>query len=130
MCALLLCALFKDKLYSREFPEQISSNFGTFFVSQAGIAREKWPVGQVSLHTGHFFDCPTALHGLTLLLAPWIRGFHKLNDIEKYLEAHPLCAGCLQEGRYTKATVVNHIKPRRGDRGLFWDRDNWQTLCK
>ena len=48
----------------------------------------------------------------------------------KYLEAHPLCVRCLQEGRYTKATVVDHIRPHRGDSTLFWDRDNWQPLCK
>ena len=47
-----------------------------------------------------------------------------------YLAAHPLCEKCLKEGRYTKATVVDHIKPHRGDPKLFWDPDNWQTLCK
>ena len=48
----------------------------------------------------------------------------------QYLAAHPLCVKCMAEGRYTKATVVDHIKPHRGDRELFWDRDNWQALCK
>lgn len=47
-----------------------------------------------------------------------------------YLAAHPLCEQCLKEGRYTKATVVDHIKPHRGDPKLFWDPDNWQALCK
>jgi len=27
------------------------------------------------------------------------------------------------------ATVVDHIKPHRGDMKLFWDRGNWQPLC-
>ncbi len=27
-------------------------------------------------------------------------------------------------------TVVDHIKPHRGDRKLFWDRGNWQPLCE
>lgn len=27
------------------------------------------------------------------------------------------------------ATVVDHIKPHRGDRELFWDKSNWQPLC-
>jgi 5-methylcytosine-specific restriction protein A len=49
---------------------------------------------------------------------------------KKYLDAHPLCVQCLKQGRFTKATVVDHIKPHRGDRLLFWDRDNWQALCK
>ena len=48
----------------------------------------------------------------------------------QYLSAHPLCVRCMAEGRYTKATVVDHIKPHRGDSVLFWDRDNWQALCK
>ena len=32
-----------------------------------------------------------------------------------YLEAHPLCVKCLEEGRYVRATVVDHIVPHRGD---------------
>ena len=47
-----------------------------------------------------------------------------------FLKAHPLCVRCFAEGRYTKATVVDHIIPHRGDRELFWDRSNWQPLCK
>ena len=48
----------------------------------------------------------------------------------QYLQAHPLCVRCLEKGKYTKATVVDHIKPHRGDPGLFWNPDNWQPLCK
>lgn len=33
-------------------------------------------------------------------------------------------------GIITEATVVDHIKPHRGDQKLFWDRGNWQALCK
>ena len=47
-----------------------------------------------------------------------------------YLAAHPLCVNCMKEGRYTKATVVDHIVPHRGDETLFWDQNNWQALCK
>ena len=36
----------------------------------------------------------------------------------------------MKQGVYTKATVVDHIVPHRGDPKLFWDPDNWQTLCK
>lgn len=49
---------------------------------------------------------------------------------KRYLETHPLCAECLREGRYTKATVVDHIKPHRGDSRLFWDTSNWRPLCE
>ena len=48
---------------------------------------------------------------------------------KRYLETHPLCAECLKEGRYVKATDVDHIKPHRGDNVLFWDQGNWQSLC-
>lgn len=27
------------------------------------------------------------------------------------------------------ATVVDHIKPHRGNQKLFWDKENWQSLC-
>ena len=47
-----------------------------------------------------------------------------------FLRAHPLCVMCLAEGRYTPATVVDHIKPHRSDKQLFWDERNWQGLCK
>ena len=49
---------------------------------------------------------------------------------KQYLQANPLCVMCLKEGKYRKATVVDHIIPHRGDEKLFWDRDNWQALCK
>jgi 5-methylcytosine-specific restriction protein A len=47
-----------------------------------------------------------------------------------YLKSHPLCVKCLEQGRYTKATVVDHRVPHRGDPVLFWDESNWQALCK
>ena len=48
----------------------------------------------------------------------------------QFLEAHPLCVECQKNGRYMKATVVDHIIPHRGDQKLFWDQSNWQPLCK
>jgi len=48
----------------------------------------------------------------------------------RYLKAHPLCVRCKEESKLTKATVVDHVKPHRGDPILFWDEDNWQPLCK
>lgn len=47
-----------------------------------------------------------------------------------YLADHPWCVECLKEGKHVPATVVDHIKPHRGDRRLFWDRYNWQGLCE
>jgi 5-methylcytosine-specific restriction endonuclease McrA len=37
---------------------------------------------------------------------------------------------CQAEGELTPASVVDHIKPHRGDQKLFWDSENWQSLCK
>lgn len=48
----------------------------------------------------------------------------------EYLQAHPLCVLCMNEGRFVKATVVDHRIPHRGNSQLFWDRGNWQPLCK
>lgn len=47
-----------------------------------------------------------------------------------YLKENPLCVYCLALGRDTRAEVVDHIKPHRGDKVLFWDVNNWQSLCK
>lgn len=46
-----------------------------------------------------------------------------------YLTEHPLCVECEKRGIVTPATDVDHIIPHRGDKQLFWDRDNWQALC-
>ena len=48
---------------------------------------------------------------------------------KRFLEKHPLCVQCMKEGRYVKATDVDHIIPHRGDPILFWDETNWQPFC-
>ena len=48
----------------------------------------------------------------------------------RFLNANPLCVSCKEKGSLVKATVVDHIKPHRGDKKLFWDESNWQALCK
>ncbi len=48
----------------------------------------------------------------------------------RYLKSHPLCVKCQEAGRFVTATVVDHIEPHRGDRTLFWNEANWQSLCK
>jgi 5-methylcytosine-specific restriction protein A len=47
-----------------------------------------------------------------------------------YLRRHPLCVSCAAAGRLEPATVVDHVVPHRGDAILFWDRANWQSMCK
>lgn len=41
-----------------------------------------------------------------------------------------ICAMCLKSDRTTPAVLVDHIIPHKGDDALFWDRDNWQGLCR
>jgi 5-methylcytosine-specific restriction protein A len=43
-----------------------------------------------------------------------------------FLASHPHCAipACDQP-----ATTVDHMIPHRGDRALFWNTANWQSLC-
>lgn len=47
-----------------------------------------------------------------------------------FLRANPLCVRCVAEGKYVKATVVDHVISHRGDERLFWDQGNWQAMCK
>ncbi len=47
-----------------------------------------------------------------------------------YLRLHPLCRPCARAGRARAAAVVDHVRPHRGDRALFWDPANWQPLCR
>jgi 5-methylcytosine-specific restriction protein A len=47
-----------------------------------------------------------------------------------YLLHHPLCVTCQAEGRIKAANVVDHIIPHKGDKQVFWDISNWQSLCK
>lgn len=47
-----------------------------------------------------------------------------------WLRKHPLCAECKRKDIITEATEVDHILPHKGNRILFWDRANWQSLCK
>lgn len=47
-----------------------------------------------------------------------------------YLKANPLCTQCARRGLVVQARIVDHITPHRGDLTLFWDQDNWQSLCK
>lgn len=51
-------------------------------------------------------------------------------ESKAFLRKHPLCVACQKNGKYTKATVVDHVRPHRGDAVLFWDKQNWQPLCK
>ena len=46
-----------------------------------------------------------------------------------FRKRHPLCAMCLKRGKVRPCQCVDHIVPHEGDPVLFWDEDNWQSLC-
>jgi 5-methylcytosine-specific restriction protein A len=48
---------------------------------------------------------------------------------EQQLTRQPLCERCLKAGRYTRASVVNHRTPHKGDWHLFSDPDNLESAC-
>lgn len=47
-----------------------------------------------------------------------------------FLRANPLCVDCLELGAVVEATDVDQIERHLGDRVKFFDRSNWQALCK
>ncbi len=47
-----------------------------------------------------------------------------------WLRAHPLCAACEARSLVVAASVVDHVTPHRGNKTLFWDSQNWQSMCK
>lgn len=61
-----------------------------------------------------------------------------------FLQEHPLCSMCEEQHRISAASVVDHIEPHKlkdaiksGNQlaiskaqKLFWDKKNWQPLCK
>lgn len=47
-----------------------------------------------------------------------------------WLRSNPLCRIHSENGIVKAAEVIDHIIPHAGDQGLFWDKSNWQPLCK
>lgn len=48
----------------------------------------------------------------------------------RFLRENPFCRMCWERKVHTPATVVDHIKPHKGDKRLFWDPANHQGLCR
>jgi len=48
---------------------------------------------------------------------------------KQHLQQNPLCAFCLAGGRYTPATVVDHVVPHHLETNAFW-LGELQSLCK
>lgn len=47
-----------------------------------------------------------------------------------FLAKNPFCVRCMLKRLVVPATVVDHIIPHKGNMKLFWDKSNWQALCK
>lgn len=47
----------------------------------------------------------------------------------RQLQREPLCTFCLALGRKEPATVCDHVIPHRGSEKLFFDEENFQSLC-
>lgn len=71
------------------------------------------------------------------------RGYSErwLRASERFRAQHPICgerqdgelypehSRCVRENIVTQATEVDHIVAHRGNKALFWNRANWQSLC-
>jgi 5-methylcytosine-specific restriction enzyme A len=57
-----------------------------------------------------------------------LKRWHRLRLAQ--LRKEPFCKYCTDFGIDSPATVVDHIKPHRGDETLFFDPENLQSLCK
>lgn len=49
---------------------------------------------------------------------------------KRRLETDPLCCRCSQRGLIVPSDTVNHIKPHRGNRALFFCYENTEAVCK
>jgi 5-methylcytosine-specific restriction endonuclease McrA len=58
-----------------------------------------------------------------------------------FVRQYPFCVACLCRGLINRGVetdsvatqrnlVVDHVVPHGGNQDLFWDSDNWQTLCR
>ena len=47
-----------------------------------------------------------------------------------FLRRNPICVDCAELGAVEPTTEVDHIEPHKGCRAKFFDRSNWQALCK
>ncbi|WP_223251991.1 HNH endonuclease signature motif containing protein [Paracoccus mutanolyticus] len=54
----------------------------------------------------------------------WLYADWEKARAEFVFSLHSCCVMCGAD-----ATLVDHIKPHRGDKALFWNWNNWQALC-
>ena len=66
-------------------------------------------------------------------LQPHERGYTKRwrRAALRYLKHHSTCAMLGVDAKCAGlATCVDHVIPHKGDLRLFWDKRNWQGLCR
>jgi 5-methylcytosine-specific restriction protein A len=51
-------------------------------------------------------------------------------ESKQFLEQNRWCIEHLAIGEVVPATVTDHRVPHRGNEKRFWDKKNWQPLCK
>lgn len=65
------------------------------------------------------------------VFAPWRKWYSLLAWKElrerRFIEDHYACQMC---GRVTAKPICDHIEPHRGNKRMFFDFSNTQTLCK
>lgn len=63
---------------------------------------------------------------------PWRQWIHSTRyrvAIGVYKSENPLCERCLKENRMVPVYIVHHKIPHEGNAELFWNRDNWESVC-
>ena len=87
--------------------------------------------GCPQLTSGHYCELHVKMH-IKDRASAFDRGYSSRwqKTSKRFLANHPFCAECERNGKLTPATIVDHIKPHRGDEVLFWNEKNWQPLCK
>jgi 5-methylcytosine-specific restriction protein A len=64
---------------------------------------------------------------------PWRKWYKQkawLSLRQQQLAKQPLCERHLKRGQAVAANVVNHLRPHRGDRLLFLNPANLESVCK
>ena len=59
----------------------------------------------------------------------WIHSTRWRRASNAHKAANPLCAECERQGRITPVYLVHHKIPHEGNYALFWDVNNWESLC-
>lgn len=71
----------------------------------------------------------------------WYGGVHWQRLTKAWLQRYPVCILCLVRGEINRGAndeaitrqrnlIVDHIEPHRGERTLFFDNSNLETLCR